>query len=62
MTNEEFIKNKCKNCKYKYNDRDICEIRENIKGQPTCVNYQKCSWIEKIKRLLKTEYGIKILK
>lgn len=62
MTNEEFIKHKCKNCKYKYNNRDICEIRANIKGQATCVNYQKCSWIEKIKRLFKTEYGTKILK
>lgn len=59
MTNEEFIKNKCKNCKYKYNNRDICEIRENIKEQLVCVNYQKCSWLERIKRFLKIKFGIK---
>lgn len=62
MTNEEFIKNKCKNCKYKYNDRDICEIRGNIKGQPTCVNYQECNLWEKVKRFFKSEFGTKILK
>ncbi len=58
MTNEEFIKNKCKTCKYKYNNRDICKIRGNINGLPICVNYQKCNWFEKIKRLFKNELRI----
>lgn len=66
MKNDEFVASKCKKCKYKYNDRDICEIRANINGEPNCINYQECSLFEKVKRyikkLIKSEFGTKILK
>lgn len=62
MTNQEFVNKKCKKCKFKKNDRDICEIRELMNGDHRCINYQECSLWEKVKRFLKSEFGTKILK
>lgn len=38
MQDKEFIENKCSNCENKYNEKDLCEIRTNTKGQPQCIN------------------------
>lgn len=37
MQDKEFIENKCSNCENKYNEKDLCEIRENIVGEPQCI-------------------------
>lgn len=53
MNTQEYIKKVCSKCEYKYNDRDICEIRHTHNNTYKCVYFKKCTLWERIKRLLK---------
>lgn len=55
MKNNKFIKNKCKKCKFRYNDKDICNIRRNIRGELNCVNYEKATILQRIIMFLRKE-------
>lgn len=62
MNRKEYIKYVCSKCKYKYNNLDICEIRQTINGNAKCINFMKCGFWERVKRLLKSEKCTSILK
>lgn len=53
MNEQEYIRNVCKKCKYKYDDKDICEIMHTINGKCKCVNFIKIGLWKRIKRYIK---------
>lgn len=39
---ETYKRELCTQCKNKDNDKDLCDIRVNIKNEAQCVNYERC--------------------
>ena len=39
---ETYKRELCTQCKNKHNDKDLCNIRVNIKNEAQCVNYERC--------------------
>lgn len=39
---ETYKKENCTQCKNKNNNKDLCNIRVNIKNEAQCVNYEHC--------------------
>ena len=39
---ETYKRELCTRCKNKNNDKDLCNIRVNIKNEAQCVNYERC--------------------
>ena len=39
---ETYKRELCTQCKNRYNNKDLCEIRANIKNEAQCINYERC--------------------
>lgn len=39
---ETYKRELCTQCKNRYNNKDLCEIRVNIKNEAQCINYERC--------------------
>lgn len=39
---ETYKRELCTECKNKHNNKDLCEIRVNIKNVAQCINYERC--------------------
>ena len=39
---ETYRRTLCAECKNRKNDKDLCNIRVNIKNEAQCVNYEHC--------------------
>lgn len=39
---ETYKRELCTQCKNKHNDKDLCNIRVNIKNEAQCVDYERC--------------------